>query len=219
MLPVVLLLAQVSLPGVKPLGPMEDPARAMVDGLHAYLEDRHAMAATQRAVATPTAERLREILGLPEESRTEKLPSTVQGARFRIAVERGFDATGTLQGPDVDAQCYAVHLGIRQFTTPDCLTFHLTLLDRATEYSGNPAIGKVTGQSHREFIYRMGYPMGMHPLALDVRKILAIIDYFKTLPAKQIRLVAAQDEDAMLTGLLACAVDDRIENCRFIGTD
>lgn len=219
MLPVLLLVAQTALPGTIRMAPMEDPARAMVDGLHAYLEDRHtAAAAARRSAPIPSRTDLRKALGIPEVNRPEKLAAQVLGGRFRIPVERGFDASGQVYGPDAAANCYAVHLGrSRPFAPPDCLSFHVDLLDRGTEYSTNPRLGKVTGQTHREFIYRMGFPAGQHPLGLDIRKVMAVVDYVKTLPAKPVHLVASPDEDLMLVGLLACAIDERIENCRLAG--
>jgi dienelactone hydrolase len=52
-----------------------------------------------------------------------------------------------------------------------------TLIDRKDTWSGNPAFGRMTNQSHREFIYRMAYQMGRHVIGYEVQKVLAAVDW------------------------------------------
>ena len=63
------------------------------------------------------------------------------------------------------------------------------IIDRNSTFSGNPRI-KMTGQSHREYIYRMAYPVGRHILGYEVQKVLAAVDYFaKATPHLPIRVI------------------------------
>jgi len=52
-----------------------------------------------------------------------------------------------------------------------------TLLDRTSLWSGHPDI-HVTGQTHREWIYRQAFHMGRHVIGYEVQKVLAAIDWF-----------------------------------------
>jgi dienelactone hydrolase len=52
-----------------------------------------------------------------------------------------------------------------------------TVIDRKDTWSGNPALGRLTNQSHREFIYRMAYQMGRHVIGYEVQKVLAAVDW------------------------------------------
>ena len=36
----------------------------------------------------------------------------------------------------------------------------------------------MSGLPHREWIYRMGFPVGRHPLGYEVQKVLAAVDWF-----------------------------------------
>src|SRR5262249_2557082 len=64
-----------------------------------------------------------------------------------------------------------------------------TLIDRRDEYSGNPRLGRMTNQPHREFVYRMAYEMGRHIIGYEVQKVLAAVDWFaRTSPGLKIDL-------------------------------
>src|SRR5207253_2708336 len=52
------------------------------------------------------------------------------------------------------------------------------LIDRKDTWSGNPQLGRMTNQPHREFIYRMAYEMGRHIIGYEVQKVLAAVDRF-----------------------------------------
>ncbi len=51
-----------------------------------------------------------------------------------------------------------------------------TLVDRKSEWSGNPAIGRQTNQAHREFLWRMSFEMGRHVLGYEMQRVLALVD-------------------------------------------
>ena len=51
------------------------------------------------------------------------------------------------------------------------------LIDRRDTWSGNPDLGRMTNQPHREFVYRMAYEMGRHVIGYEVQKVLSIVDW------------------------------------------
>lgn len=53
-----------------------------------------------------------------------------------------------------------------------------TLINREDTWSGNPVIGRMTNQTHREFVYRMAFEMGRHVIGYEVQKVLALVDWF-----------------------------------------
>ena len=84
-----------------------------------------------------------------------------------------------------------------------------TVIDRNDTWSGNPALGKMTNQPHREFLYRMGYEVGRHPIGCEVQKVLAAVDWFKGAGAKWV--VAYGVGDGGRLALYAGALDERID--------
>ena len=51
------------------------------------------------------------------------------------------------------------------------------LINRDDTYSGNPTLGAMTNQPHREFIYRMAYQLGRHIIGYEVQKVLSLVDW------------------------------------------
>lgn len=51
------------------------------------------------------------------------------------------------------------------------------LMNREDTYSGNPELGAMTNQPHREFIYRMAYQLGRHIIGYEVQKVLSLVDW------------------------------------------
>ena len=51
------------------------------------------------------------------------------------------------------------------------------LINRDDTYSGNPILGAMTNQPHREFIYRMAYQLGRHIIGYEVQKVLSLVDW------------------------------------------
>jgi cephalosporin-C deacetylase-like acetyl esterase len=85
-----------------------------------------------------------------------------------------------------------------------------TLIDRQDTWSGNPQVGRMTNQPHREFIYRMAFEMGRHIIGYEMQKVLAAVDWFKKendmLPVG----VCGYGEGGLLA-MYCAAVDPRIE--------
>jgi dienelactone hydrolase len=66
----------------------------------------------------------------------------------------------------------------RRLAENGCRVVVPTLIDRKDTWSGNPKLGRMTNQPHREFIYRMAYEMGRHIIGYEVQKVLAALDWF-----------------------------------------
>ena len=65
-----------------------------------------------------------------------------------------------------------------------CQVIVPALVDRGSRFSGNPALetGRpaMTNMPHREWLYRMAYPMGRHPIGYEVQKVLALVDWLES---------------------------------------
>ncbi|HTU21416.1 MAG TPA: hypothetical protein VMG10_25490 [Gemmataceae bacterium] len=66
----------------------------------------------------------------------------------------------------------------RRLAENGCRVIVPVLIDRKDTWSGNPKLGRMTNQPHREFIYRMAYEMGRHVIGYEVQKVLAAVDWF-----------------------------------------
>ena len=85
-----------------------------------------------------------------------------------------------------------------------------TLVSRADTFSGNPKIGRMTNQPHREFIYRMAFEMGRHIIGYEVQKVLAAVDWFAREKNHPPIGVYGFDEGGLIA-LYSAAVDPRIQ--------
>ncbi|HJT78373.1 MAG TPA: hypothetical protein VJ739_14310, partial [Gemmataceae bacterium] len=66
----------------------------------------------------------------------------------------------------------------RHLAEHGCQVLVPTLINRRDTLSGNPALGRMTNQPQREFIYRQAYEMGRHVIGYEVQKVLAAVDGF-----------------------------------------
>ncbi len=98
----------------------------------------------------------------------------------------------------------------RRLAENGCQVVVPVLIDRGQKWSGNPAIGRMTPQSHREWIYRMAYELGRHPVGYEVQKVLAAVDWFRAEHSSGAVGVAGYGEGGMVA-LYAAALDTRID--------
>ena len=82
------------------------------------------------------------------------------------------------------------------------------LINRDDTYSGNPALGAMTNQPHREFIYRMAFELGRHIIGYEVQKVLSLVDWM-SLSDASIGVIGYGEGG--LIGLYSAAVDTRIQ--------
>jgi cephalosporin-C deacetylase-like acetyl esterase len=85
------------------------------------------------------------------------------------------------------------------------------LIDRKDTWSGNPKLGRMTNQPHREFIYRMANEMGRHIIGYEVQKILAAVDALKEQDNRTPVGVAGYGEGGVIA-LYSGALDPRIKS-------
>ncbi|MBI3407602.1 MAG: hypothetical protein HY040_04510 [Planctomycetes bacterium] len=87
----------------------------------------------------------------------------------------------------------------------------MTVVNRADDWSGNPASKRFTNQTHREFVYRMAYEMGRHVIGYEIQRILAAVDLFAQGEKHAPVGVFGYGEGGMLA-LYAAALDTRIQS-------
>ena len=98
----------------------------------------------------------------------------------------------------------------RRLAEQGCRVVVPTLIDRDDRWSGNPKIGRMTNQPHREFIYRMAFELGRHIIGYEVQKILALVDWMSCEENQPPIGVIGYGEGGLLT-LYSTAVDTRID--------
>jgi dienelactone hydrolase/predicted O-methyltransferase YrrM len=91
-----------------------------------------------------------------------------------------------------------------------CRVLIPTLIDRQDTWSGNPKVGRMTNQPHREFIYRMSFEMGRHIIGYEIQKVLAAVDWFAKETDHPPIGVCGYGEGGLIA-LYAAALDQRIE--------
>lgn len=80
----------------------------------------------------------------------------------------------------------------RRLAENGCQVLIPVLIDRRDTWSGNPKV-RMTNQPHREFIYRMAFEMGRHIIGYEVQKVLAAVDWFRSLSPPDATPSAASD--------------------------
>ncbi len=209
MLTVLLFFAQ-TLPGTAPLAAVPDPAARMLDGLHAYADARLAGAPARRAQTPPSREKLRELIGAVD-ARVAVGDFVSHGDGIQWPIVEGVTGEGTLDAAKGAARCYEIALH-PEAGSAECAVVRPILISDRVALTGNARLNKPSVQPQREFLYRMSYPMGRHPLGYEVQTILSVVDVLaQRTPALPIRVTGIQA--SALPALLACALDERISEC------
>lgn len=98
----------------------------------------------------------------------------------------------------------------RRLAENGCVVLVPTLIDRQDTWSGNPRLGRMTNQPHREFIYRMAFELGQHIIGYEIQKVLAAVDYFAQAKEPLPIGLIGHGEGGLLA-FYAGALDDRID--------
>lgn len=211
-----LLAAAQPLPGTAPLELRGDPAAAMVEGIGRYLERIRPWYAARR---NPDPHELRRLIGAIDRRadpvRLELVSSPdepavlASGDTFEVLAVRW----SALDGVDAEG------LYLRQLAGPRHLVVYLPETDRLPEEcvdifdfaaagadvlvplllsSAQPPPpapgGWAKDQTEREWILRMGFPVGRHPAGLEVQKVLAFLDWWKQrFPGRDVEVAGAGD--------------------------
>ena len=134
----------------------------------------------------PDGEPVAQVIALPDADRT---PEMLVGLADGISQEAQF---------------------ARRLAEQGCRVVVPTLINRDDTWSGNPKIGCMTNQPHREFIYRMAFELGRHIIGYEVQKILALVDWMSREDNHPPIGVIGHGEGGLLT-LYSAAVDTRID--------
>ena len=219
------------LPGTDVLVPQGDPALRMVEGIKQWLV-RDAPAAIPRRGAS--VERFRYIIGAVDTRvragdlelvATLRAPAERRGGpgftvrAVRWPVLEGVSAEGLLftpaarpvgsvvvipdAGVQPEESLYAQRLARAGFEV-----LAPVLIDRADTWSGIPAF-RMTNQPHREYLYRMAFPVGRHIIGYEVEKVLAAVDWFAQTAGGRPIGVSGYGEGGLIA-FYAGALDSRI---------
>ncbi len=82
------------------------------------------------------------------------------------------------------------------------------LISRDDTCSGNPALGAMTNQPHREFIYRMAFELGRNIIGYEVQKVLSLVDWMSR---SEVPVGVVGYGEGGLIALYSAAVDIRIK--------
>jgi dienelactone hydrolase len=104
----------------------------------------------------------------------------------------------------------------RRLAERGCRVLVPVLIDRKDTWSGNPTLGRMTNQPHREFIYRMAYEMGRHLIGYEVQKVLAAVDWFSREKDHAPIGVFGYAEGGLLA-MYSAALDPRIHSTAICG--
>ena len=96
----------------------------------------------------------------------------------------------------------------RRLAKAGCRVVVPLLINRDDTYSGNPTLGAMTNQPHREFIYRMAFELGRNIIGYEVQKVLSLVDWMSQSDAPV--GVMGYGEGGLIA-LYSAAVDTRIQ--------
>lgn len=96
----------------------------------------------------------------------------------------------------------------RRLAKAGCRVVVPLLINRDDTYSGNPTLGAMTNQPHREFIYRMAFELGRHIIGYEVQKVLSLVDWMSLTDAP---IGVIGYGEGGLIGFYSAAVDTRIQ--------
>lgn len=210
------LAAAQPLPGTAPLEFRGDPAAAMVEGIGRYLERIRPFYAARR---NPDPHELRRLIGAidrradpvrlefvstPDQPAVLASGDTFEVLSVRWSVLDGMDAEGLYLRQLAAARHLVIFLPETDRLPEDCLEIFdfaaagadvlVPLLLSSSQPPPPAAGGWAKQQTEREWILRMAFPLGRHPLGLEVQKVLAFIDWWKQrYPGNQVEVSGAGD--------------------------
>lgn len=227
-MPTVLLLLLLAspasaqpIPSTAPLTWQGDGAQLVVDGIHAFLDGY------SRPPGIPSRERLSYILGVTEPRTGKDFETLATQGRVRAVrwqVLDGLHAEGLhlnagratslrlVAIPDADQSPEAL---AARLANSDAEVLIPLLMDRRDTYSGVPEY-RMTNMPHREFLWRILYPLGRHIAGVEVQKVLAAVDWFSLRPHGGPIAVAGYGEGGLIA-MYAAALDPRIQTALISG--
>ena len=226
-----LAAAAQPLPGTAPLDFRGDPAAAMVDGIGRYLERIRPFYAARR---NPDPHELRRLIGAidrradpvrlefvstPDQPAVLASGDTFEVLSVRWSALDGMEAEGLYLRQLSAPRHLVVFLPETDRLPEDCLEIFdfaavgadvfVPLLLSSSQPPPPAAGGWAKQQTEREWILRMAFPLGRHPLGLEVQKVLALIDWWKQrYPGRDVEVAGAGD--GAWIAVFAAILDPRI---------
>ncbi|MBL8215106.1 MAG: dienelactone hydrolase family protein [Bryobacterales bacterium] len=203
------------LAGTKVLEGPVDGAALVVESIHRYLDGY------QKPAGRPSRERLAYILGATEKRTSrdfERLATRGGVSNVRWEVFPDLHGEGLLVEPAAKPQLRLVYLpdadGVLEaeaarFARAGVQVIVPQLMDRRDQLSGAPAWGRMTNMPHREFLWRILYPLGRTVIGVEVQKTLAAVDWLSR-QEPQVPVAVAGYGEGGLIAMYAAALDDRI---------
>lgn len=145
----------------------------------------------------PAADPIARVIALPDADQT---PEQLAG------LEEGLDSSAQFA---------------RRLAEAGCEVIIPVLIDRSSEFSGNPDLRTerpiMTNMPHREWLYRMSYEMGRHVIGYEIQKVLALVDWMTETYGEKTRIAVAGYGEGGLIALYSAAIDNRIASCLVSG--
>ncbi len=102
----------------------------------------------------------------------------------------------------------------RRLAEQGCRVIVPALVSRDDTWSGSDALNRRANLPHREWLWRMAWELGRHPIGYEAQKVLALADWFahnSTLSTQNLKLGLAGYGEGALIALYAAALDPRID--------
>lgn len=99
----------------------------------------------------------------------------------------------------------------RRLAESGCVVIVPALVDRAKDYSGNPAISRRTALTHREWIYRQAFELGRHVIGYEAQQVRSAVDWLARQGAEKSSIGLVGYGEGGLLALYTAAVDTRID--------
>lgn len=213
------------LPGTAPLEDPSDPAAELVAGIGRYLQRLRPWYAERR---DPDPRHLRRLLGVvdPRVEPAVMQPVGTTGRSPVLAATDSFEVFA-VRWPVLDG-VHGEGLYLRQSSTPRHLVIFLPGPDRLPEQCPEmsefaaagadvlvPALlrrfappppapgGWAKHLGEREWIRRMGFPVGRHPLGFEVQKVIAAVEWWKQRHREAPVFVAGESDGAWVAQFAA----------------
>jgi dienelactone hydrolase len=199
-----------------------NPVESMISGMERYLDRVRPEIAKQRK---PSVEKLGYALGVvdkrvghPPERTSIGETHAFKAEAIRWPVLDNVSAEGVhlipkqsphgcvIAVPDA-GQAPEDFAAVAEFAAAGYQVVSPVLLDLDSSYSGKPSV-RMSKIPHREWIYRMSFPVGRHPIGYEVQKVLAAVDWLTTQTCPSIA-VHGVGEGAWIAQF-AAMLDDRI---------
>lgn len=131
--------------------------------------------------------------------------------KARIIVLPDADQTPEMLSGLIDGVAPISQVALR-FAQLGCEVVVPSLVNRDSDFSGNPALHIQTNEPHREWLYRMSFEMGRHVIGYELQKIFALVAWMEqNNETESAPIAVAGYGEGGLLAMNAAALDTRIQ--------